>query len=59
MTSVLLFIFMLVTSLMFLGMLWGDRLSLSGLFEVNWLGPIGGLLDAIWRLCSEFLDFTV
>ncbi len=50
---------MLVTSLMFLGMLWGDRLSLSSLFEVNWLGPIGGLLDAIWRLCSEFLDLTV
>ena len=59
MTSVLLFIFMLVTSLMFLGMLWGDRLSLSGLFEAHWLGPIGGLLDAVWRICSEFLDLSV
>lgn len=59
MTAVLLFIFMLVTCLMFLGMLWGDRLSFPGLFEGNWLNPIGKLIELIARTFGEALDVTV
>ena len=49
MTSVLLFLFMFLTCLMFLGMLWGDRLSFPGLFEGNWLNPISGLINLVSR----------
>ena len=59
MTSVLLFLFMLVTCLMFLGMLWGDRVSLPNLFTGNWLTPIGDLLHFISRVFGEFLEVSV
>ena len=59
MPSVLLFLFMLVTCLMFLGMLWGDRLSFPGLFEGNWLNPVVGLVNFVARAFGEFLDVTV
>ena len=59
MTSVLLFLFMFLTCLMFLGMLWGDRLSFPGLFEGNWLNPISGLINLVSRTLGEFLDVSV
>jgi hypothetical protein len=59
MTSVLLFLFMLVTGLMFLGMLWGDRVSLPNLFTGNWLNPIGDLFQFLSRVFGEFLDVSV
>ena len=59
MTSVLLFLFMFLTCLMFLGMLWGDRLSFSGLFEGNWLNPITGLINVVSRTLGEFLELSV
>lgn len=59
MTSVLLFLFMLVTCLMFLGMLWGDRISLPNLFTGNWLNPIGDLIQFMSRVFGEFLDVSV
>ena len=59
MTSVLLFLFMLVTCLMFLGMLWGDRVSLPNLFTGNWLNPVGDLIQFMSRVFGEFLDVSV
>ena len=59
MTSVLLFLFMFLTCLMFLGMLWGDRLSFPGLFEGNWLNPISGLINLVSRTLGEFLEVSV
>ena len=59
MTSVLLFLFMFLTCLMFLGMLWGDRLSFPGLFEGNWLNPITGLFNVVSRTLGEFLEVSV
>lgn len=59
MTSVLLFFFMLVTCLMFLGMLWGDRFSFPNLFTGNWLNPIGALITAVSRVLGEFLELSV
>ena len=59
MTAVLLFLFMFVTCLMFLGMLWGDRLSFPGLFDGNFLEPISRLVEFVTRTFGEFLDFTV
>ncbi|MBC7965819.1 MAG: DUF11 domain-containing protein [Fuerstia sp.] len=59
MTSVLLFLFMFLTCLMFLGMLWGDRLNFPGLFEGNWLNPISALINVVSRTLGEFLDMSV
>lgn len=59
MTSVLLFIFMFLTCLMFLGMLWGDRLSFPGLFAGDWLNPITGLINVVARTLGEFLEVSV
>lgn len=59
MTSVLLFLFMLVTALMFLGMLWGDRVSLPNLFTGNWLNPIADLMQLVSRVFGEFLNVSV
>jgi len=59
MTSILLFLFMFLTCLMFLGMLWGDRLSFPGLFEGNWLDPITGLINVVSRTLGEFLEVSV
>ena len=59
MTSVLLFLFMFLTCLMFLGMLWGDRLIFPGLFEGNWLNPITGLINLVSRTLGEFLEVSV
>ncbi len=59
MTSVLLFLFMFLTCLMFLGMLWGDRLSFPGMFAGNWLNPVTGLINVVSRVLGEFLDMSV
>ena len=59
MTSVLLFLFMFLTCLMFLGMLWGDRLSFPSLFEGNWLNPISGVINVVSRTLGEFLEVSV
>jgi len=50
---------MFLTCLMFLGMLWGDRLSFPGLFEGNWLDPITGLINVVSRTLGEFLEVSV
>ena len=44
---------------MFLGMLWGDRISLPNLFTGNWLNPIGDLIQLLSRVFGEFLDVSV
>ena len=59
MTSVLLFLFMLMACLMFLGMVWGDRIRLPNLFTGNWLNPIGDLIQFMSRAFGEFLDVSV
>ncbi len=59
MPSVLLFLFMFLTCLMFLGMLWGDRLSFPALFDGNWLTPITGLINVVSRTLGEFLELSV
>lgn len=53
MGSVILFIFGCILCLMFLGMLYGDRLSMIGLFDGDWLGPVSGLFS---RLVANFLQ---
>ena len=44
---------------MFLGMLWGDRLSFPGLFDGSWLTPISGLINFASRTVGEFLEVSV
>jgi len=44
---------------MFLGMLWGDRVSLPNLFTGNWLNPIGDLIQFMSRVFGECLDVSV
>ncbi len=39
MATIWAFIFVCILSLMFLGMLYGDKLSVLGLFEGRWLAP--------------------
>ncbi len=48
MESVLLFIFMAIIALMFLGMLYGERLSMLGLFDGEWFAPLGSLFSRFW-----------
>ena len=38
---------------MFLGMLYGDRLSMIGLFDGEWLGPVSGLFS---KLVADFVE---
>lgn len=44
---------------MFLGMLWGDRLSFPGIFEGNWLNPITSLINVVSRALGEFLEMSI
>ena len=53
MGSVILFIFGCILCLMFLGMLYGDRLSMIGLFDGEWLGPVSGLFS---KLVADFVE---
>jgi len=59
MESVLLFIFGCMLCLMFLGMLYGERLSLLGLFDGEWLSPIGVLVGRMWDGLCEAIDTTI
>ena len=56
MESALLFIFMGILSVMFLGMLYGDRLSMMGLFDGDWLSPIGTVSARLWSGLCQSVD---
>ena len=59
MGSVLLFIFGAIVSVMFLGMLWGDRLSLVGLFDGDWLSPAANLTSRLWAGLCDAVDSSI
>ena len=59
MGSVLLFIFGAIVSVMFLGMLWGDRLSLVGLFDGDWLSPAANLTSKLWVGLCDAVDSAI
>jgi hypothetical protein len=59
MESTLLFIFGCMLSLMFLGMLYGERLNLLGLFDGELLSPVGVTLSRLWNGLCEFVDYAL
>jgi hypothetical protein len=59
MESVLLFIFGCMLCLMFLGMLYGERLSLLGLFDGEWLSPVGLLIGRMWDGLCEAVETAI
>lgn len=59
MASTLLFLFGCLLCLIFLGMLYGERLSLTGLVDGEWFSPAGDLLDRAWNGVCEFVERTI
>lgn len=59
MESILLFVFGSMLCLMFLGVLYGERLSLLGLFDGEWFSPIGVLAAKIWDGLCEAVDASI
>lgn len=59
MESVLLFVFGCMLCLMFLGMLYGERLSMIGMFDGEWLRPVGEVLSRSWDGLCEAVDVTI
>lgn len=59
MESTLLFVFGCILCLMFLGMLYGERLSMIGVLDGEWLSPIGGLMSRVWGGLCESIDRTL
>ncbi len=56
MESLILFIFGCIASLMFLGMLYGDRLNMIGLFDGEWLSPVSSIIAGLWTSVCEGVD---
>lgn len=56
MESTLLFIFGSVLFLMFLGMLYGDQLSMLGLFDGRVFAPVSGIFGRTWAIFSEAFE---
>ena len=48
MESILVLVFISILALMVVGVLYGERLSLLGLFDGEWFSPIGVLAAKIW-----------
>jgi len=59
MASVLLFLFGCLLCLMFLGMLYGERLSLMGLTDGEWFSPISVAASKLWSILCEFVDESI
>ena len=59
MASVLLFLFGCLLCLMFLGMLYGEHLSLMGLTDGPWFSPIGVLASKLWSTVCEGVDESI
>ena len=59
MAAVLLFLFGCLLCLMFLGMLYGERLSLTGLTDGEWFSPIGVLASKLWNILCESVDESI
>ena len=56
MESALILFFMGVMSLMLLGMLYGERLSMLAIFDGDWLGPIGSVFERLWSGIVQGFD---
>ncbi|MFO1000271.1 MAG: hypothetical protein U0936_08030 [Planctomycetaceae bacterium] len=56
MESALILFFMGVMSLMLLGMLYGERLSMLAIFDGDWLGPIGSVFEKLWSGLVQGFD---
>lgn len=59
MISVWAFIFGSILCLMFLGMLYGEKLSLLGVLEGRWIEPIPRVLGHLWNQLCQALDLMV
>ena len=59
MESALILFFMGVMSLMLLGMLYGERLSMLAIFDGDWLGPIGSVFERLWNGLVQGFDETL
>lgn len=59
MASTLLFLFGCLLCLIFLGMLYGERLSLTGLIDGEWFNPVGNVLERAWNGLCEVVDGTI
>jgi hypothetical protein len=56
MESALILFFMGIMSLMLLGMLYGERLSMLAIFDGDWLGPIGSVFERLWSGVVQGFD---
>ncbi|MBL8817682.1 MAG: DUF11 domain-containing protein [Planctomyces sp.] len=59
MTTIWAFVFVCILSLMFLGMLYGEKLSVLGLLEGRWARPIAELPGLIWEELCRTMDLVV
>lgn len=59
MESVLLFIFGCMLCLMFLGMLYGERLTMFGMFDGEWLSPVGNVFERLWAGLCQGVDEAI
>ena len=59
MESALILFFMGVMSLMLLGMLYGERLSMLAVFDGDWLGPISAIFEKLWGGLVQGFDETL
>ena len=59
MESALILFFMGVMSLMLLGMLYGERLSVLAVFDGDWLGPISSIFEKLWGGLVQGFDETL
>ena len=59
MESALILFFMGVMSLMLLGMLYGERLSMLAVFDGDWLGPISSIFEKLWGGLVQGFDETL
>ncbi len=56
MTSAVLLLFLFILGIMFIGMLYGERLSLLGLTDGEWLSPVSVLFSKLWSTVCEAVD---
>ena len=59
MESALILFFMGVMSLMLLGMLYGERLSMLAVFDGDWVGPISSIFEKLWGGLVQGFDETL
>lgn len=56
MMTTIAFIFGCLLSVMFLGMIYGERLSLNGMFEGRWLNPLSQSFAQVWSELCQGMD---